>query len=514
MNTTMIESLSNLPCMILATTISLISFFFLYYYNYYTKQNGVLLNLPLVGLLPEVLFNFHGLQTKVTKLLEEKKGTFILKGAWLAQSDILITSDPANVQHIMSSSFSNYAKGSDWRKRFDIFGDHSIFNADFEVWQHNRKIARGFLSHHQFHQLLNKIVPDTIEKGLMPVLDHVNRQNIVVDLQDLFKRLTFDFASLIVIGSNPKSLSVGFPENVFPKALDDACVATCARHFVPESFWRLQRWLVVGKERKLSESWKTIDQFCAEHMSIKRKKLSKSAMATNEDDDMEEEGFDLLNCYLTGHEITGPTVPTDKIMRDNITSAYLAIGSTTTSTLSWFFWLLSKNPLVEIKIRRELDKNFHGLDDSSKLVYLHAALCETLRLFPPVPSQLRVPIRPDTLPSGHHVDDKTNIMISLYAMARMVSVWGEDCCEFKPERWITEDDRIKHEPAHKFFSFNAGPRICIGKDIAFTLMKSVAATIMNSYDVKVVESHPVVPNLSTVFGMKHGLMARVNNRYA
>ncbi|KAK0603857.1 hypothetical protein LWI29_009441 [Acer saccharum] len=164
-------------------------------------------------------------------------------------------------------------------------------------------------------------------------------------------------------------------------------------------------------------------------------------------------------------------------MRDNITSAFLAIGSTTTSTLSWFFWLVSKNPLVEIKIRQEVDKNLPEnkvcpmQEELSKLVYLHAALCETLRLFPPVPSQLRVPIQPDNLPSGDHVNENTNVMISLYAMARMVSVWGEDCCEFKPERWITEDGRIKHEPAHKFFSFNARPRICIGKDIAFTMMK-------------------------------------------
>ncbi|KAI9165507.1 hypothetical protein LWI28_015336 [Acer negundo] len=103
-------------------------------------------------------------------------------------------------------------------------------------------------------------------------------------------------------------------------------------------------------------------------------------------------------------------------------------------------------------------------------------------------------------------------MISLYTMARMVSVWGEDCCEFKPERWITDDGWIKHEPAHKFFSFNAGPRICIGKDIAFTMMKGVVATMMRNYN-GVVESHPVVPNLSTVFSMKHGLMATVTNRW-
>ncbi|KAK2656311.1 hypothetical protein Ddye_009363 [Dipteronia dyeriana] len=139
-------------------------------------------------------------------------------------------------------------------------------------------------------------------------------------------------------------------------------------------------------------------------------------------------------------------------MRDNITFAFLAIGSTTTSTLSWFFWLVSKNPLVEIKIRQEVDKNLPGnkvcpmQEELSKLVYLHTALIETLRLFPPVLSQLRVPIQPDSLPSGDHINENTNIMISLYAMTRMVSVWGEDCWrvqarEVDHRRW-TDQTRV------------------------------------------------------------------------
>lgn len=165
-------------------------------------------------------------------------------------------------------------------------------------------------------------------------------QFLIMSLVDLFKRFTFDLASMIVLGSNPNSLSIHFPGNVFTKALDDACEATCARHFVPEALWRLG----IGTERKLCESWRNIDQFWALHMSKKRENLGN------------EEGYDLLKCYLTAHEVTGPT-PSDKIMRDNIISAFLAIGSTTTTTLTWLLYLLSKNPLVETEIRQELDKN-------------------------------------------------------------------------------------------------------------------------------------------------------------
>ncbi|KAJ4715538.1 Cytochrome P450 [Melia azedarach] len=451
-------------------------------------------------MLTAALLNINQLHDKVAELLEKTNGSFSINGAWIAQKDMFLTSDPANVQHIMSTNFTKYHKGSEGRKRFDIFGERGLFNSDFEEWKHQRKMARAFINHQQFQQLMGKIVPEIIQTGLIPVLEHACEEEMVVDLQDLLKRSTFDFACMIATGCNPNSLSVKFPEMKFPDAIDDACEAILFRHLFPESLWKLQNWLGFGKEKKLADGWKTIDKFWEE-------KLKKSI----ENSSRNEEIYSLLNCYLTEHEVTGPK-PAENVMRDNITGLIFATEGTTSIALTWFFWLISKNPSVETKIREEIAINFPDsirLNELSKLVYLHAALCETLRLFPPVPFEIRIPLQPDVLPSGHLVNQNTNVFISAYAMARMTSVWGENCREFTPERWITGDGGIKHEPPHKFFSFNAGPRICIGKDIAFTLMKATAATIIRNYDIQVLKNHPVTYNLSISFRMKHGLLARV-----
>ncbi|KAK1264522.1 Cytochrome P450 86B1 [Acorus gramineus] len=146
------------------------------------------------------------------------------------------------------------------------------------------------------------------------------------------------------------------------------------------------------------------------------------------------------------------------------------------------------------------------------LVYLHAALCETLRLYPPVPFNHKWAAKADVLPSGVSVEAGTRILISMYAMGRMERVWGKDCEEFRPERWITERGRIKYEPSHKFLAFNAGPRTCLGKDMAFTQMKIVAAAMIYNFEVEAVEGHVVEPKLSIILHMKNGFLAKVRKR--
>jgi len=52
------------------------------------------------------------------------------------------------------------------------------------------------------------------------------------------------------------------------------------------------------------------------------------------------------------------------------------------------------------------------------------------------------------------------ILYSIYSAERLERVWGNDCLEFKPERWISNDGKLKHEPAYKFLAFHYGLRAC------------------------------------------------------
>lgn len=151
-------------------------------------------------------------------------------------------------------------------------------------------------------------------------------------------------------------------------------------------------------------------------------------------------------------------------------------------------------------------------EELDKLVYLHGAICEALRLFPPVPFEHKCAIKSDTLPSGDRVGPNTKVSYFMYSMGRMEQTWGEDCLEFKPERWISERGNIAHVPSYKFITFNAGPRTCLGKDISLIQLKIVAAAVLCKFHVQVVEGHPVTPRPSVVLRMKHGLKVKLTKR--
>uniref|UniRef100_R7VZM0 Cytochrome P450 86A1 n=1 Tax=Aegilops tauschii TaxID=37682 RepID=R7VZM0_AEGTA len=118
----------------------------------------------------------------------------------------------------------------------------------------------------------------------------------------------------------------------------------------------------------------------------------------------------------------------------------------------------------------------------------------------------------DVLPSGHEVRPGDKILVFNYSMGRMKRVWGADCREFRPERWISEDGKLRYVPSNKFVAFNSGPRTCLGKEMVLVQMKVTVAAVAWNFAVEVVPGHVVEPKLSIILHMKNGLLVRVKRR--
>ncbi|GMY13272.1 alkane hydroxylase MAH1-like [Fagus crenata] len=458
-------------------------------------------NWPIIGMLPGIVQHSWHLHEYCTWLINQYDGTFVFKGPWFTSMNFVLVSDPMNIHHMCSKNFSNYAKGP-----------NGIFSSDSDSWRFQRKLIQSLIKNRKFELFFEKLVKGMVEKSLIPVLDHVSSLGIEVDLQDVFQRLTFDSVCLMVLGYNPNCLSIEFPKVAHSKAFDEMEESILYRHIVPEGYWKLQRWLQIGREKKLSSAWKIFDQFVYQCIASKRQELTPKT---------EEEKFSLLTAIEQQEGEMNDITKSNKFLRDIATNLIAAGRDTISAGLTWLFWLVATHPSVEAKILKEIKEHLLdngkwrvlNIDEISKLVYLHATICESLRLYPPVPFEHKCAVESDILPSGHRISPNTRILFSLYSMGRMESIWGGDCLEFKPERWISEQGRIVHVPSFKFAVFNAGVRTCLGKDISFIQMKMIASTIIWNYHVQVVEGHLVSPSISVVLHMKHGLKVRISKRY-
>ncbi|KAL6883754.1 hypothetical protein ACP4OV_011168 [Aristida adscensionis] len=489
---------------------------------------------PLVGMLPSLVLGLRGdMYEWITGVLKSRGGTFTFRGPWLTNLHCVVTADPRNLEHLLKTRFASFPKGPYFRDTVrDLLGD-GIFGADDEVWRRQRKAASLEFHSAEFRALTASSLVELVHRRLLPVLADAEAAGEAVDLQDVLLRLTFDNVCMIAFGVDPGCLRPGLPEIPFARAFEDATEATIVRFVTPTTVWRAMRALGVGYERVLQRSLAGVDAFAYDVIRKRKEELdAEAAAAAAATGGRGGEGAgrrsDLLTGFAKMRDEEGRPAYSDKFLRDICVNFILAGRDTSSVALAWFFWLLGKNPAVEAKILEEIagivavrkapatageveEELVFQPEEVKRMEYLHAALSEALRLYPSVPVDHKEVVEDEVFPDGTVLKAGTKVIYAMYTMGRMESIWGEDCKEYKPERWL-RDGRFTSESAYKFAAFNGGPRLCLGKDFAYYQMKFAAASILRRYRVDVVEGHPVAPKMALTMYMKHGLKVTLSRR--
>ncbi|XP_057478906.1 cytochrome P450 86B1 [Actinidia eriantha] len=472
---------------------------------------------PLVGMLPSLIAGLRrNMYEWISDVLCAQNGTFTFEGPWFTNLNCIVTSDPRNLEHLLKTKFHNFPKGDYFRDTVrDLLGN-GIFNADDQTWQRQRKTASIEFHSAKFRQLTTESLVELVHARLLPVLKQAADQCVDIDLQDVLLRLTFDNVCMIAFGVDPGCLSPGLPEIPFAKAFEDATQATLLRFITPTLIWKAMRYAELGFEKTLKSSIKRVDEFAEQVIRTRKKEL--------ENQNMNNIRSDLLTVFIGLKDERSGEPFSDKFLRDICVNFILAGRDTSSVALSWFFWLLDQNQKVEDRILEEMhtiigQRNYETkagplifrAEEVKKMDYLQAALSEALRLYPSVPVDHKEVVEDDVFPDGTKLRKGTKIIYAIYAMGRMEAIWGKDCREYKPERWLREG-RFMSESAYKFTAFNGGPRLCLGKDFAYYQMKFAAASILYRYRVNVVQNHPVLPKLALTMYMKHGLKVKLCSR--
>ena len=81
------------------------------------------------------------------------------------------------------------------------------------------------------------------------------------------------------------------------------------------------------------------------------------------------------------------TAESEKSLRDQVITIFLAGYETVANALSWTWYLLSQNPECERRFHEEIDRELQGrvpaFDDVPRLRYVEMVMAESMRLYPP-----------------------------------------------------------------------------------------------------------------------------------
>ena len=208
---------------------------------------------------------------------------------------------------------------------------------------------------------------------------------------------------------------------------------------------------------------------------------------------------------------TGETLPRHEV-RDEAASVIAGGVSPTVRALTWIWYLLALNPVVEERLHAEIDAVLRGgplvPSQLAQLNYTRQVLDETMRLYPPIPAILREARAADTL-CGHPVPPRSVIAILPWVVHRHRRLWSEPE-RFDPDRFTPENAAAR--PRFAYVPFAGGPRICVGASFAMTQMLIVVAMLARRFRFRLVPEHPIRPVGRISLHPFGGLRVRVERR--
>lgn len=452
---------------------------------------------PLVGQLPTIIKNrARTLEDGTIRALEHGPG-FSLTVPGIRIVDI---SKPEWIEHIQKTNFENYVKGPSFRTiMYDVFGD-GIFVSDGPAWKRARQATSTIFTVKTFKNIIVPSANKSVD-GLVNLLKSTAESDKSINFCDLFFRFTLDSFVQMTFGkdldlfgteydhktdaSSPLKLSAtAIP---FSAAFDFAQDQVDFR-FAVVTGWQLLERLIGSMGKRMKASCRVLDDYVYSLIDERMAQLThQSNFEKNEA--MDE---DLLSLFMHACDERGGGLGRTEL-RDTTLNLIIAGRDTTAQALSWAFFHLLMNPDLISIIREEAieilgdendDQERVTHENYKRCVWTNAIVLETLRLHPSVPKNLKCVVSHDQIPGGPTVEAGDMIRWSGWQMGRDASLWGADCGEFKPARWIDEKGSIKQFGPFKFNAFNGGPRICLGMNLAMLQAVKVIVEVFRNFELE------------------------------
>jgi cytochrome P450 len=376
------------------------------------------------------------------------------------RGQVLLVNDPDGVRRVLVDNARGYGKATVQYGALSLVTGAGLLTTDGEVWRRHRRIVRpGF---HPRHLPAVAASACLAADRMRAEWDAVAASSAghVVDADAAAMRATLGVVGRTLFAADLEPLA----ERVVG-AVDAALHAVVRTAATP-----LPHWVPTRHRRRLRRAVATLDAVCDDLVAGRR------AAGTGGDD------TDVL-ALLLGAVDEGPGTPSGMApheVRDEILTLVIAGHETVASSLTWTLHLLAQDAGVQASLHAELDdvlwtpsgRRPPTWDDVPRLRFTRAVVDEALRLYPPAWVITRRATAADVV-SGVDVPQGTLVIVSPWLLHRRAASWP-DPTRFDPTRFLADAGGLppSRGPVRgDYVPFGAGPRLCIGRDMA--LVESV-----------------------------------------
>ncbi|KAJ3380334.1 Lanosterol 14-alpha-demethylase [Lobulomyces angularis] len=378
------------------------------------------------------------------------------------------------------------AEGAYLKLTRPVFGTEVVYDVENSVFMEQKKFVKDALSTAAFKTYLPTIIQETKQM----FMKEFEKSEFTVELFPVLAELTIRTASSCLMG---KEIRDQLHSNVAKLFHDLDCGLTPLNVFV--EYLPLPRFINRDRANKeLTELFLEI---------IKKRKLLE-----NDPNVKYEKKFDVLESLMNSDYKSGSKM--SDVAVSHMMIALLMAGQHTSSTTgSWFLFELAKNPELQKKIREEHSMILTGKTDTPKkdlpdltfetlkqCTFLDNCLKETLRIHPPIHTVMRL-VEQDLNYNGLTIP-KGNFLCSGITVGHLDEVKYPDPLKFDPSRhvlleesgeWTIGNVDIQQKSARNLYlPFGAGRHRCIGEHFAFIQLKTIVATIVNEFDLELVDN--------------------------
>ncbi len=405
---------------------------------------------PLLGNIAEMRRGpFH----EVLLSLHETYGD-IFRLRFPAEPALLVVRSPEALKRVLQTNARNYIKGQQLEVARPLIGD-GLFISEGERWLRQRRLMQPAFVRPAVRRMGARMA-QTIADDVVRRWETAARDGRPLAVKAEMMRLALQVVARTMFSGTLTDEDLRVVDEHFSFLLR---VVTERSHNV---WYNLFPWLQrapTPTNRRFQQALAALEELVYRLIADRRR--------------TGDYGDDVAGMLLRARDEASGQGMTDKQLRDELITLFLAGHETTAIALTWALAVLSRYPALRRRLQAEVDEVLGDRlptgEDFDRLPFTRAFFDEVLRVYPPQVVMLRQAVGPDEL-DGFPVRAGQNLLLNIHGVHYHPGYW-DNPQGFDPDRFAP----FGPGPQHKFayIPFGAGPRQCLGNH--FALMEGVLA---------------------------------------